>query len=143
VSHGGALILNAARWPDGTAGFPDLSLGFGGVSLHNNNYDVASYTGTAVDASNPLFQNLGFGAPGTSWGRNYFSHDAVQGPYGTSLIVGSAGQTVLAEKHYGKGLVMFGGITDPYFQSPGGYALRDNMLHIAGNFSPNAVPEPS
>jgi hypothetical protein len=143
VANGGALILDAARWPDGTAGFPDQSLGFGGVSLHNNNYDLASYTGTAVNASNPLFQNLGFGNPATSWTGNYFSHDAVQGPFGTSLIVGSGGQTVLAEENYGKGFVMFGGLTDPSFQSSGGVALLDNMLYIAGNFSPNAVPEPS
>jgi hypothetical protein len=145
VSGGGSLILNAARWPDSDPLSQSLNLGFG-VTLNNNDYAHASATGTAVDPSNALFQNNGFGSPGTSWTGNDFSHDYLTGNVGTVLITGGDGSTVLSEENYGNGFVMFGGITDPGFQGPGNapYALRDNMLYVAGNFAPPvSTPEPA
>jgi len=140
VSNGGSLVVNAARWT-----FDPLNLGFGGVTLNQPGYGGASFTGTAVNPADPLFQNLGYGSPGTSWSGNYFSHDYLTGPAGTTEIIGSVGQTVLSEENYGSGFVMFGGITDPFFQSPSAeaFSLRDNMLAVAAahaNFAP--VPEP-
>jgi len=121
VDNGGSLFINAARW-DGTPGF---DLGFG-VKL-NEGY---SYTGSAIDASHPIFD----ASTGTSWTGNYFSHDYLTWSDSVDvvpLISGSAGEPVLAELHYGDGLVLFGGITSPYFHYPSAEA-QSLLVNIIG-----------
>ncbi|OUL35245.1 PEP-CTERM sorting domain-containing protein [Nostoc sp. 106C] len=138
VSNGGKLLLNAAR----NNGFGDLDLGFG-VNLHNNFYDTASYTGTAVNPSHPIFSGPN-GVTGTSFSGNYFAHDTVSGSGLKSIIDGTAG-SVLAELNYGSGRALFGGLTTPNFHSPQPEAtiLRANILsYVASPVSPSSVPEP-
>lgn len=138
VAAGGSLFLNAAR----NTSFGDLDLGFNAI-LHNDYYDTASYTGTAYDPTHPIFAGP-HGATGTSFSGNSFAHDTVIGVGLTSLINGSNG-SVLAEKSYGLGRVLFGGMTAADFHSPQPQAqyLRANILSYAeSKVGTKSVPEP-
>lgn len=136
VEAGGCLLINSAGWTDN-----NLDLGFG-VSLYTDQVNSTTFSanGSAVDPSNPLFQGP-FGATGSAWTGNWFSHGVLLGATGTSLITGDVG-LVLSEKDWGMGRVVFGAITDPFFQSPSteAYALRNNLVAYA---SAGCVPEPS
>jgi hypothetical protein len=137
VTNGGSLFLNAAR----NNGYGALNLGFG-VSLLSLNY---SNTATAVNPNHLIFQGPN-GATGASFSGNYFAHDTVIGSGLTSLINGSSG-SVLAEKDYGFGHVLIGGMTTVNFHSPQPQAtsLRANILSYAASKSNQAsqpVPEP-
>lgn len=140
VMTGGSLFLNAARWDDSSP----FNLGFG-VTL---NYAI-SLTGTAVNAAHPIFQGP-HGATGTSWTGSAFSHDFVTGAGLTSLISGNPSQTILAEKAYGDGHVMFGGLTLPFFQgnlwtpTQQVASLHNNILAYGyAQAAPDPIPEPT
>lgn len=130
VASGGSLFLNSAGWTSVT-----LDVGFGAQLNLGGSY---SNTGTAL-GPHPIFD----ATTGTSWTGNYFSHDTVTGSGLTNLIDGFAG-TVLAEKDWGAGHVMIGGMTSAYFHAPQAEAfnLRVNILQYGADWEP-AVPEPS
>lgn len=123
VAAGGHLLLNAA--PNEGDG---MSFGFDGTSLV-----YAYYTGTAgaVDAGHPIF--VGPYTPvGTEWTGSSFGHARITGDGLTNLIwdVFATSNIVLAEKTYGDGRVVFGGMTTNNFHSPATEAanLRANII---------------
>jgi len=141
VSSGGSLFLNAAR----NNSFGDLDLGFG-ATLKNDHYATASYTGTAVNPNHPIFNGPN-GVTGTEFSGDLFAHDTVVGTGLTSIINGSSG-SVLAEKKYGAGHVLLGGLTTPNFHQPQPEAtiLRANILSYAKDYAngqPTPVPTPA
>jgi hypothetical protein len=137
VAGGGRLVLNAAMWDEST-----FSTVFG-VALEHNLYDAGRIDGFAVDGSHGLFQNRGWGATGTSWTGNWFSHNFLTGGGLTSLITDGLGRTVLGEMMYGRGAVMFGGLTADPWRSPTaeGQALTRNIIDYAAH-DMQVVPEP-
>lgn len=73
VSAGGTLVINGGRWPNNTpSGYDIVNVGFGVALDGAYDYSLASYGGTAVDPSLPLFNGAG-----SYWQGNYFSHDIV------------------------------------------------------------------
>jgi len=125
VAAGGSLFLNAA--PNEGDG---MYLGFG-ASL---NYQELVRTGVVASASHPIF-NGPFLPVGTSWVGNYFAHATVSGTALLPLIVNPVNShVILAEKTWGLGRVLFGGMTTPNFHTPATEAanLRANILAYAG-----------
>jgi hypothetical protein len=140
VAGGGRLFVNAARWGGGP-----LDLGFG-ATLSTNFF---SPTGYVVDPSSPFVKGPN-GPAGTSWTGNFFSHDYITGSGLTPLITsapGGGGKVLLADEGWGKGLVLLGGMTLPYWQAPLTEAenLRANLLDFAAGEAVAAgfLPEPS
>jgi hypothetical protein len=145
VANGGHLFINSASWSGGDGnvghGTSDTNIGFGAYLEFNECYNVASSIGQAVDPKSALFATP-FEA-GTHWTGDYFSHDIITGSGFQPLIVGSAG-TVLAEENYGLGVVVIGGLTFPYFDSPSAGAnnlLADVLVYADGSPS-NVAPSP-
>lgn len=132
VRSGGILFMNAG--PNEGNG---MNFGFGGVSLI---YDNNTNTVVATDPTHPIF-NGPFLPVGTIWSGNSFGHATVTGAGLTPLIVEQENNNniVLAEKRWGRGLVLFGGMTMTNFHSPNPEAtnLRTNILSLqllnAGN----------
>jgi hypothetical protein len=124
VAGGGSLILNSA--PNEGDG---MYLGFG-VALSYIDY---SRTGFVALASHPIFSGPFTPVTGP-FTANFFGHATVSGPDLLTLMVGESGRTVLAEKTWGLGRVIFGGMTTPNFHSPVPNAanLRANILAYAG-----------
>lgn len=124
VSAGGHLLLNAA--PNEGDG---MSFGFDGTSLV---YTYFTATADAADPAHPIF-NGPFLPVGTSWTGTSFGHAIITGTGLTPLIVDDAApdNMVLAEKAWGSGRVMFGGMTTNNFHSPITEAanLRANLLY--------------
>ncbi len=136
VAGGGSLFLNAAR----NTSFGDLDLGFG-VTLKSEQYASSA---TAVNPNHPIFTAPN-GTAGTSFTGFLFSHDYVTGAGITSLINNNFGNSVLAEKSYGLGHVLFGGMTATDFHEPQPQAqyLRANILSYAeSKVGTKSVPEP-
>jgi PKD repeat protein len=122
VASGGKLLLNAA--PNEGDG---MDFGFDDVEL---NY--AWYTGTAeiVDDTHPIVTGP-FTPVGTSWSGSSFGHASIEGTFDAVIVDQFATDVVvLAEKEWGAGHVMFGGMTPNYFHSPATEAanLRANIL---------------
>jgi hypothetical protein len=105
VAGGGSLIINAARWYETY----DFDLGFG-ITLHVG----ASDTGTADDTGHPIFDGP-YGYTGDFFDGDSLAHDYVTGDGLTSLMTGDVGGSILAEKAYGSGHVIAGGLTLPFF----------------------------
>jgi len=105
VNAGGSLIINAGRWSDGS----DLDLGMG-ITMH----DGASDTGTALDLTHPIFDGP-FGQTGDFFDGDSLAHDWLSGDGLTDLMRGDIGYPILAEKGYGAGHVIAGGLTLPFF----------------------------
>jgi hypothetical protein len=141
VAQGNTLYLNSASNQRGG------SVGFG-VTFHNYidyyidygyNFTVASYSVTVSNPSHPLFSQS-FQPVATSYTGFYFAHDLISGS-GLSVIITGDGNDigvtdiVLAEKTWGSGKVMFGGITTPNFHEPNPEAsnLRRNTLKYLYN----------
>ncbi len=121
VSAGGRLFLNAAPSQGGS-----ISFGFG-ITLNFPDFTSAA---AAALPTHPIF-NGPFTPVGTSWTGTAFAHASISGPSLTSLIQNSSnGRTVLAEMAYGKGKILFGGMTVDSFDSPQPEAqnLRANIL---------------
>jgi hypothetical protein len=136
VFNGGSLFINAA--PNEGNG---MNLGFGGVTLSYPNFSSTAY---AVDPTDEIFQGP-YGATGSSFTGGYFSHAAVSGGSINPLIGGESG-TVLAEKDWGSGFVIFGGMTTNNFQQPLAETadLRANIIDYAAGQGGevSAIPEP-
>ena len=133
VGSGGSLFLNAARWDH-----PVLSLGFGATLIGGS-----STNANAVNLNHPILNGPQF-PTGTSWSGNSFSHDYISGSGLTSIIVDQSLRPVLTEKAWGKGHVLFGGMTPPHFHSPQPHAtnLRVNTLaYAASKANWNMPPE--
>lgn len=123
VAGGGKLLMNSA--PNEGDG---MNYGFGGVIL--------SYWGGSDNVTAALPLHAIFNGPflpvGTTWTGTSFSHASVSGGGVTNLIVDTFTPTTvaLAEKAWGAGTVLFGGMTTNNFHSPTLEAanLRANIL---------------
>ncbi len=108
VYAGGTLFLNAA--PNEGDG---MYFGFGASLI----YSDSSSTVTAVDPEHDIFHQP-FGVTGDTFTGNSFAHATVSGDGLNSLLQGTSGRSVLAEKTHGRGVAFFGGITSRYYHSP-------------------------
>ncbi|MBC8047638.1 MAG: hypothetical protein H7Y00_12635 [Fimbriimonadaceae bacterium] len=111
VALGGHLLLNSAPNEGGGMDFH-----FDGVTL-----EYSWYTGTAeaTDEAHPIF-NYYFTPVGTSWTGSSFGHATVSGGDIIPLIhdAYTPDKYVMAEKEWGSGKVIFGGMTPNFFHSP-------------------------
>jgi PKD repeat protein len=111
VASGGNLLLNSA--PNEGDG---MDFGFGGISLIYSWYTSAV---TAADPAHPVFAG-----PWTPIATDFtgfsFGHSRVEGGDITPIIVDTydASKYVLAEKGWGSGSVVVGGMTPPVYHSP-------------------------
>ncbi|MBK7109299.1 MAG: hypothetical protein IPH61_09285 [Bacteroidetes bacterium] len=127
VASGGHLFLNSA--PNEGDG---MSFLFDGVNL-----DYAWFTSTASegDPTHPIFDGP-FTPVGDSWTGGSFGHAAISGGDTYAVIVDqfTPERVVLAEKNWGAGVVMFGGMTPSYFHTPLTEAtnLRWNIISYLG-----------
>ncbi len=135
VSSGGKLLLNAA--PNEGDG---MSFGFGGTSLV---YAYYTNNATAADPAHPIFAGP-LTPVGTDWTGSSFGHAIISGTGLTNVIVDlfNPSSVVLAEKSWGSGTVMFGGMTTNNFHTPLTEAanLRANILNYL-SCTPLAVCE--
>ncbi len=136
VSSGGKVLINSA--PNEGNG---MALGFGGIQL---NYTDFSSNVTGVNPTHPIFTGP-FGNTGSTFTGNQFGHATISGPGLTGLITNDAnGNMVLAEKTWGAGYAMFGGMTTLNWQQPNAFMLRENILAYASDVdNAAAIPEPT
>lgn len=134
VNAGGRLFINAA--PNQGDG---MSLGFGGVNLVYAGLYFSNNV-IAVNPSHPIF--TGPFSTSTSFSGNSFAHAQITGGGLNPMIVDSTDSNivVLAEKRFGLGYVIFGGMTTTNWHNPSIEALnlRANILNYGAT-----VPEPS
>ncbi len=111
VSSGGNLLLNSA--PNEGDG---MDFGFGGVDLY---YGWYSGNVTAFDPGHPIF-NGPYTPISTDYTGGSFGHASVSGGSIEPIIVDTfdPSRYILADKNWGDGHVVFGGMTPPYFHSP-------------------------
>lgn len=123
VAAGGHLLLNAA--PNEGDG---MSFGFDGTNLV---YSYTTSNAEAADPGHPIFAGP-FTPVGTNWTGGSFGHARVTGTGLTNLIWDefATSNIVLAEKSYGDGIAIFGGMTTNNFHSPLTEAanLRANII---------------
>ncbi len=138
VAAGGNLLLNSA--PNEGDG---MSFGFGGTSLV---YSYYTSDATAVDAGHPIF-NGPFTPAGTYFTGTSFGHARVTGTGLTDVMVDAfaASNVVVAEKAWGDGMVMFGGMTTANWHSPVPNAdnLRANMFSYLSCEAPVVCDTPT
>ena len=140
VSNGGNLFLNAAPNEDN-----GMDFGFGVTLVYPDDTSI----GVASLPSHPIF-NGPFTPVTNAWTGSYFAHATVTGTGLTTLITNSAnGHIVLGEKTYGRGHVLFGGMTTDNFHTPQPQAsnLRANIIAYlnalsAYHFEWSAIPSP-
>jgi len=123
VSNGGALLLNSAPNQGG-----NINFGFGGITL---NHPTFNNNVVAANPSHPVF--LGpYGATGSSFSGNYFSHAYVSGGGVSPIILDDPGRTrtILGEKAWGSGYLLVGGMTTNNWHAPqpGATTLRANII---------------
>jgi hypothetical protein len=146
VKGGGAVFVNAAR----NDSYDPLDVGFG-FTLTGERF---SEIGKLTDAGHKI--GLDLEGAGSWWKGNYFSHDTVScEPFAckgvSSFIEGTEG-SVLMGGMIGKGYMLVGGMTSPYWQSESGMTLRANTishaaaqasrLAVNGPSTPGVIPEP-
>lgn len=123
VAAGGHLLLNAA--PNEGDG---MSFGFDGTNLI---YSYFTNNAEAADPGHPIFAGP-FTPVGTNWTGGSFGHARVEGEGLTNLIWDefATSNIVLAEKSFGDGIAIFGGMTTNNFHSPLTEAanLRANII---------------
>jgi len=132
VANGGRLLLNAAPNEGGNQAW-----GFGGVTLQYPGAGGSS--GQAADPTHPVWHGP-FLPVATSFTGGGYAHADVVGPGLTTVILDvDAGVATLAELAWGRGLVLFGGLTTSNFWDPNPESLhlRANMLAYLGV---NVVP---
>lgn len=119
VASGGNLLLNSA--PNEGDG---MDFGFGGIELQ---YAYYSGSVTADDPSHPVF-NGPWTPITTDFSGFSFGHATVTGGDINPIIVDSfdPSRYVLAEKGWGDGTVLVGGMTPPAFHSP--FTEAQNLL---------------
>lgn len=134
VNAGGRLFINAAPNQGG-----NINLGFNGTLL---NYANPSSTATAVNVNDPIF--LGPNLPtATFFTGSSYSHAWISGVDLNVLLSGDIGQSILASKNWGSGVVFFGGITQPNFHTPTTEAINlwYNIFAYAANISLCNAPD--
>ena len=134
VNAGGRLFINAAPNQGG-----NIDFGFNGTLL---NYSSASNTANAVNVNDPIF--LGPYLPtATSFTGSSYSHAFVTGVDLNILLTGDIGQTILANKIWGSGVVFFGGITQPNFHTPTTEAINlwYNIFDYTANIALCIAPD--
>jgi len=122
VEAGGRLFLNAA--PNEGSG---LDFGFDGTELI---YSYFTSNAEAYDEDHPIFEGP-FTPVGTSWTGTSFGHARLEGDFDTLIVDEfSPDNVVAAEKAWGDGVVIFGGMTTTNYHSPGDEAfnLRANII---------------
>jgi len=127
VATGGSLFVDSAPYYIGNF---SVNVGFG-VTLSVGDYSASAL---AVDLVHPIF-NGPFVPVGGAFSGIYFGHASVSGPGLSGILTNASdGSTVLAERVYGAGHLMFGGVTLPVFQTPQSQAsnLWANILFDAG-----------
>ncbi len=130
VSNGGSLIINAAPTSGG-----NIDFGFGGTLL---SYDGSEYVNETVevDAAHPAIAGPNTPTATTMTGNDY-SHATITGTDYATIIAGIAptGGVVLAEKDWGDGLIIVGGMTTVNFHQPvtEGANFRANLFVYADN----------
>lgn len=120
VNAGGRLFMNSAPNQGG-----NMNWGFGGVTL---DYNGGQGTANAMIPGHPIF--IGPFVPiTTAYTGSNFSHARIIGGGTTSLLEGF-GDVELSSKPWGSGLVMFGGMTTPFYHLPLAEAqnLRKNII---------------
>ena len=137
VASGGHLLLNAA--PNEGDG---MSFGFDGTSLV---YAYFTDNAEAADPGHPIFAGP-FTPVGTNWTGTSFGHAVVTGTDLNPLNWDefSTGIWVLAEKAWGAGTVLFGGMTTNNFHSPSVEAanLRANIISYLSCTAPPVCNTP-
>ena len=117
VNAGGRLLLNAAP-NEGD----DIDFGFGGVLLNYTNVDLTITHVLEVTAVDLAFPALVGPLVPTNPVMNgfYYGHALITGGGCTPILTetGDLTRVVLAEKCWGSGRVMFGGMTCSFFHSP-------------------------
>jgi len=119
VAAGGSLIINAARWYELDA----LDLGFGMVL--RNGHSSEAY---ADDTSHPVCDGP-YGRTGGLFHGDALAHDYISGEELTSLLTGDVGYPVLAERYWGGGHVIAGGLTLPFFGEHELWSANCAILH--------------
>lgn len=132
VCQGGHLFLNASPSTGG-----NIYLGFDGTTLV---YPILQYDAKA-NTSHVIFNTPN--TTGTNWKAkqgSYFSSAAITGTGLVSLIKTNGDYTVLAEKKWGSGRVIFGGlsISDLHSPQPEGNFLRINIIDYLSRCSMRA-----
>ncbi len=120
VAAGGLLILNSA--PNEGDG---MYFGFG-VTLRNTETGL---TAAGVSPAHPIVRGP-FLPVGLAWTGSEFSRAYVTGSGLTTILTNEFGHAVLAEKGWGLGHVLFGGMTVPslHLPLPEAANLRANLL---------------
>ena len=117
VNAGGRLLLNSAP-NEGD----DINFGFGGVLLNYTNVDLTITHVLEVTAVDLAFPALVGPLLPTNPVMNgfYYGHALITGGGCTPILTetGDLSRVVLAEKCWGSGRVMFGGMTCSFFHSP-------------------------
>ncbi|MBI5383646.1 MAG: hypothetical protein HZA90_03065 [Verrucomicrobia bacterium] len=131
VASGGHLYLNAAP-TEGDGMF------FGwGVNLVYDSPSSYTHTGAVATVTHPIV-NGPFTPAGTTWTGGAFAHGSLTGNF-TKLITNVlSGVTALAERTYGSGSVLFGGMTASKYHGPVTEAsnLFGNILSWAADPKP-------
>ncbi len=133
VTNGGNVLMNAA--PNVGDG---MSFGFGGVSL------VYPYYASTVYQTGPHSIFVGPFTPvaSASYSGTYYGHARISGVGLTSVIRDASFNMILAEKAWGSGHAMFGGMTTVGWHSPytQAYNLRANMYSYLAAFCAIVLP---
>lgn len=120
VNAGGCILINAAPNEGG-----NINFGFGGTTLVYPSFENDVF---AVDAFHPAF--VGPMVPtATAMTGPFYSHAKITGAGLTNVLINGA-DVVLAEKPWGSGTVMFGGMTTSNWHTPAphGNNFRANLL---------------
>src|SRR5690606_30589089 len=112
----------------------NINFGFGGTTL---NYSTSSAMGYAA-VVHPIF-NGPYLPSGGPWPGNYIAHGYITGT-GFTTLINNPSLTLLAEKTWGSGRVLFGGLTTNFDHPPTDYIqeLNRNILHYCGNLNPTS-----
>ncbi len=132
VAAGGALFINSSA-----SNSPNyIQLGFDGAMLQNY---YSNYNGYVQAPGNSIFNGPFTPANGDFYGS--FGYAIILDPASTALITGDNGTVILAEKTWGDGKVVFGGMNSPYYHSPqpNGQYLRQNILAALNTHCNNKV----
>lgn len=108
VAAGGSILINSAPNEGGS-----FSFGFGGTML---NYTFFSPNVTVVDLSHPALLGPNLPTSSSMTGGSY-GHARITGS-GYTTVLDYAGNMILAEKDWGSGHVMCGGMTTVNYHSP-------------------------
>lgn len=122
VSNGGALLIQSAGWNGG-------SFTFGGGTFNQDvYYPDATLTAAGVSA-------FTFLPTPASQSGNYMAHDTIGGNLTVFMTEDINGNPIVAGERYGKGYIMYSGLTTFQYHFAG-YNLTTDIIH----FTPTRVP---